>query len=218
MAARSPVGRRGCAYVGPCHLGTETRRSKKSSAQLRGFFVEQRAHLSSRQHSYQDVHDGPDARLASLKPRMSLDCKHCRRETNRGARNGMAKSAANITFEPKPLNNGPQWLVVVTFPHAQQEQVEGFPTVRRQELDYQRLRSVAHKTRLPRDLASQRRRLRLVRDFPRGGPGRANDWARPVVAAHHHEQSKRTRGTLLLGSALIPVAAIRRAQCLSPLR
>jgi hypothetical protein len=41
---------------------------------------------------------------------------------------GMAKSAANITFEPKPLNNGPQWLVVVTFPHAQQEQVEGFPT------------------------------------------------------------------------------------------
>jgi hypothetical protein len=40
----------------------------------------------------------------------------------------MAKSAANITFEPKPLNNGPQWLVVVTFPHAQQEQVEGFPT------------------------------------------------------------------------------------------
>jgi hypothetical protein len=41
---------------------------------------------------------------------------------------GMAKSAANITFEPKPLNKGPQWLVVVTFPHAQQEQVEGFPT------------------------------------------------------------------------------------------
>ena len=41
---------------------------------------------------------------------------------------GMAKSAANISFEPKPLNNGPQWLVVVTFPHAQQEQVEGFPT------------------------------------------------------------------------------------------
>ena len=70
-----------------------------------------------------------DARLAYVKPRMSLDRKHCRRDlTNRGARNGMAKSAANITFEPKPLNNGPQWLVVATFPHARQEQVEGFPT------------------------------------------------------------------------------------------
>jgi hypothetical protein len=46
----------------------------------------------------------------------------------RMAKSAMAKSAANITFEPKPLNNGPQWLVVVTFPHAQQEQVEGFPT------------------------------------------------------------------------------------------
>jgi hypothetical protein len=63
------------------------KKKQKSSAQLRGFFVEERTSAA-----------------------------------------GMSKSAAYITFEPKPLNNGPQWLVVVTFPHAQQEQVEGFPT------------------------------------------------------------------------------------------
>jgi hypothetical protein len=41
---------------------------------------------------------------------------------------GMAKSAADVTFEPRPLKTGPGWLVVVTFPDQPPEQINDFPT------------------------------------------------------------------------------------------
>jgi hypothetical protein len=40
----------------------------------------------------------------------------------------MAKSVGRIRFEPRPLNKGPQWQVLVTYPDGTEEHIIGFVT------------------------------------------------------------------------------------------